>query len=262
MHQAIHQRILKAAADCFTQNGYAGTSVKDICQVAGVAPATLYRHFRNKQALFDAVELPVPFNGDENPRRRDILEAALDVFSRQGYHGTTMTEIASVAGVARATLYAQFPTKESLLSELLQEDPLDGLSTRFSEQAEQKPGAEPIKDLEAIAQQFLNLFQDDRKVALFRLVLVEGIRYAPLQRAYHQMIDSSIKIFSRFLKAAAPALKEPQFAAQIFVGSLIGFVLTQQVVPGMVLPVVSPEEIARQATAILINGVLFKQTLD
>jgi AcrR family transcriptional regulator len=260
MHKEIHQRILKAAAECFTQRGYAGTSVKDICQSAGVAPATLYRHFRNKQALFEAVELPDLSHGENNPRRKDILEAALDVFSRQGYHGTTMTEVASVAGVARATLYAQFPTKESLLSELLQENPVSGLTTRFSEQVKQEPGGEPAKDLEVIALQFLRLFQDSRKVALFRLVLVEGIRYAPLQRAYHQMINSSVRIFSRFLIAAEPALEDPQFVAQVFIGSLLGFVLTQQVVPGTILPICSPEEIARRTTALWLNGVAVDQS--
>lgn len=43
MQQEIHQRILKVGADCFSQNGYAGTSIKDICQVANVAPATLFK---------------------------------------------------------------------------------------------------------------------------------------------------------------------------------------------------------------------------
>lgn len=260
MYQEIHQKILKAAADCFTQRGYAGTSVKDICQAAGVAPATLYRHFRNKQALYDALELPELIGGEDNPRRRDILEAALDVFSRQGYHGTTMTEVASVAGVARATLYAQFPTKESLLSELLQENPVFGVTPHLTEQVKQEREADPIQELELITLQFLRLFQDNRRVALFRLVLVEGIRYAPLQRAYHQMISGSVKIFSRLLNSVEPKLDDSQFAAQMFIGSLLGFVLTQQVVPGTVLPVYTPEEIARRATTLLLNEVAVNQT--
>ncbi len=41
-------RALDAALRLFAENGFGGTSVRDLCQMAGVQPATLYAHFPTK----------------------------------------------------------------------------------------------------------------------------------------------------------------------------------------------------------------------
>jgi AcrR family transcriptional regulator len=51
--------------------------------------------------------------------RSQILEAALRLFSHQGYRGTSIRDIASAAGVSTGNLYHQFPDKESLFRTLL-----------------------------------------------------------------------------------------------------------------------------------------------
>ncbi|HTX67988.1 MAG TPA: TetR family transcriptional regulator [Thermoleophilia bacterium] len=46
--------ILEEAARQFAARGYRNTRVADICEALGIAPRTLYSHFRTKQALFVA----------------------------------------------------------------------------------------------------------------------------------------------------------------------------------------------------------------
>lgn len=48
-------RILDAAEALFAARGYAGTSVRDIANAVGLNPASLYNHFANKEALYEAV---------------------------------------------------------------------------------------------------------------------------------------------------------------------------------------------------------------
>ena len=48
-------------------------------------------------------------------RRAQILRAALEVFSRRGFHGATIREIASTAGLAEGTIYLYFPSKQDVL---------------------------------------------------------------------------------------------------------------------------------------------------
>jgi len=48
-------------------------------------------------------------------RRQQILEAALDLFPRQGFHRTSTRQIAQAAGVAEGTIFNYFPTKRDLL---------------------------------------------------------------------------------------------------------------------------------------------------
>ncbi len=48
-----------------------------------------------------------------------ILEAALRLFSEQGYRGTSIREIAEAAGLSTGNLYHHFPDKEALFRTLL-----------------------------------------------------------------------------------------------------------------------------------------------
>lgn len=52
-------------------------------------------------------------------RRRQLLDVARDVFASQGFHATSMDEIAIAAGVTKPVLYQHFPSKRSLYVELL-----------------------------------------------------------------------------------------------------------------------------------------------
>jgi AcrR family transcriptional regulator len=52
-------------------------------------------------------------------RRSQLLTAALLVFSGDGYHGTSMNDVAVAAGVTKPVLYQHFPSKQSLYLELL-----------------------------------------------------------------------------------------------------------------------------------------------
>ena len=47
--------ILKAAQRLFSEKGYHGVSIDEIARKVDVSPAILYRHFKSKQVLYDAV---------------------------------------------------------------------------------------------------------------------------------------------------------------------------------------------------------------
>jgi AcrR family transcriptional regulator len=51
--------------------------------------------------------------------RQKILDAALGAFSRRGFHETRMEDIAALAGVAKGTLYYNFPSKADLFAALV-----------------------------------------------------------------------------------------------------------------------------------------------
>lgn len=54
-------------------------------------------------------------------RRQQLLEVALEVFSRRGFHQTSMNDIADAAGVTKPVLYQHFGSKRDLFLELLRE---------------------------------------------------------------------------------------------------------------------------------------------
>jgi AcrR family transcriptional regulator len=48
-------RILDAAEDLFAEKGYSATSLGDVADRVGIRSPSLYNHFRNKEALYEAV---------------------------------------------------------------------------------------------------------------------------------------------------------------------------------------------------------------
>jgi TetR/AcrR family transcriptional regulator len=52
-------------------------------------------------------------------RRHQLLEAALEIFSRKGFDGTTTKEVAATAGVTEAIIFRHFPTKLALYTAVL-----------------------------------------------------------------------------------------------------------------------------------------------
>ena len=54
-------------------------------------------------------------------KRRAILDAAIRVFARQGYHATRVSDIADEAGVAYGLVYHYFRSKEAVMTELFTE---------------------------------------------------------------------------------------------------------------------------------------------
>lgn len=73
-------RILEAAVQLFSRQGYSGSSTHEIARLAGVSEVTVFRHFSRKRDLFWAAaesrlrrirmsrELRNRLEGDENPR--------------------------------------------------------------------------------------------------------------------------------------------------------------------------------------------------
>ena len=70
-----------------------------------------------------------PDRGEVAPRRRRlpagerraaILDAALEVFARHGYHAASIDDIAGTAGVSKALIYEHFPSKRHLHAALLE----------------------------------------------------------------------------------------------------------------------------------------------
>jgi TetR/AcrR family transcriptional regulator, fatty acid metabolism regulator protein len=54
-------------------------------------------------------------------RRRQILDAAVRVFARQGFHACRVSDIAREAGVAYGLVYHYFDSKDQVLNELFME---------------------------------------------------------------------------------------------------------------------------------------------
>ena len=53
--------------------------------------------------------------------KQEIIEAALDLFSVQGFEATSVSQIADAVGIRKASLYSHFESKQAILDALVQE---------------------------------------------------------------------------------------------------------------------------------------------
>lgn len=49
------QKIMDVSLDLFSQKGFSAVSIRDICARVGIKESSVYYHFKNKQAIFDAL---------------------------------------------------------------------------------------------------------------------------------------------------------------------------------------------------------------
>ena len=54
-------------------------------------------------------------------RRRQILDASIECFAREGFHRTSMAQIIAKAGVSAGTIYLYFSSKEEIIEAIAEE---------------------------------------------------------------------------------------------------------------------------------------------
>jgi TetR/AcrR family transcriptional regulator, fatty acid metabolism regulator protein len=182
-------------------------------------------------------------------KRRVILDAAVRVFARQGFHTCRVADIADEAQVAYGLVYHYFSSKEQILDTLFLER-WDVMLAAIAE-ADAAP-LEPREKLRSIASFIADSYRHDPD--LMKVIIVEVTRAANTFGRTHlakirEAYDGIARIVGRAQQDGAfRAEIDAQLAAQAFYG-LIEQVLTSWIfgdgIPG------GPEELERVKTEIV-----------
>lgn len=140
--------------------------------------------------------------------RAAILDAALDVFSAQGFRGATVDQIAAVAGLSKPNLLYYFPSKEAmhnaLLSRLLDTwlDPLRDLN----------PDGDPLTEMLAYVHRKLQMSRDfPRESRLFANEIVQGAPriHAQLSTDLKNLVDDKTTLIQHWIEIGKIARVHP-----------------------------------------------------
>ncbi|MCL5677132.1 MAG: TetR/AcrR family transcriptional regulator [Firmicutes bacterium] len=227
-------RILEAALASFHEHGYEGSTMAAIARRAGVTAAALYHYFPGKRDLFEALGRPdLDFPSPRiEARKREILQAALFVFSQKGYAGATMDDVAQAVGVSKAALYGYFASKEHLFSSVLSTTPvMADISELLNAKTREGVSSDPEALLLWVATRFLRMYRDPDRLNLVRIVLAEGGRNPEVSAAF---LTSAVERGSGLV---AEALERSGFGskarlrpmAQAWVGMLFSWVVLNRV---------------------------------
>jgi AcrR family transcriptional regulator len=154
-------------------------------------------------------------------KRRNILDAAVRVFARQGFHSTRVSDIADEAGVAYGLVYHYFKSKDEVLNELFTER----WSLLLAAIEEADAGSQtPREKLGAVAGFIVDSYRHDPE--LMKVIIVEVTRAAnsfgrthlpEIRRAY----DSITKIVAEGQEVGAfRGDIDPAFVSMSFYGAI------------------------------------------
>lgn len=164
----------------------------------------------NQQRLRGERELTAPKRTRiQTENRRIILSAALEVFSREGFRGATVDEIAQAAGMSKPNLLYYFPKKEDIYRDLLEGlldnwlDPLRNLD----------PAGDPAREIAAYIERKIELARDFPMES--RLFANEMIRGAPilmdvLEGALKPLVDEKAQVMRGWMDAGRLAQVDPK----------------------------------------------------
>lgn len=178
-------------------------------------------------------------SNDERTRRRRerILDAAFHVFSRSGYRDAAVDDIAREAETSKGGIYFHFPTKESILLELMGST-ADRLIAKVVRTVDAQPGSDPVVRAAAAIDAVLAIFAGHRSMA--RLLLVDGLGAGTLFRTETlRLHDRFVRLIASYLDAAiadgAIAPLDTRVAATAWFGALhelvIGWLVADQPEP-------------------------------
>lgn len=153
-------------------------------------------------------------------KRAAIMAAATSLFAQSGYAGASLAKIADAAGVSKATLFKQFPTKAELFEAMVGEQwtPADELQGPV-------PIGDPRAGLVQIGRRYVALLTRPGMVELFRLVIAEAPRFPELGKAHFELGKQPFwRSVRDYLRAEAAGgnvvLQNPDMAATQFLGMI------------------------------------------
>jgi TetR/AcrR family fatty acid metabolism transcriptional regulator len=137
-------------------------------------------------------------------KRERILDAAVRVLAKKGFHSTRVSEVAKAAGVADGTIYLYFKSKDALLVSLF-EDRVERLLS-FLEAELPRSGTASDK-LRRIIELQLGLLEDERDLAEVLTVI--------LRQSTKLMKKYAAPKFNAYLDAIARVVSEGQSAGEL-----------------------------------------------
>ena len=155
-------------------------------------------------------------------KRRLILDAAITVFARQGFHHCRVSDVADEAGVAYGLVYHYFDSKEQMLNELFLERwqiMLDAIA-----EIDARDQLTPREKLHQVAGFIIDSYRHEP--ALMKVIIVEVTRAAnSFGRLHLEKIREAYARIAEIVESARRAgdFKQDisaQFAAMCFYGAI------------------------------------------
>ncbi|HST04925.1 MAG TPA: TetR/AcrR family transcriptional regulator [Chloroflexia bacterium] len=198
---------------------------------------------------------------DYEARRQQIIEGALQVFSRDGYEKATNIDIARAAKIkSPGLIYHYFKDKADLFRQVVEER---ANVLQFLLRSDDMMDREPREVLTEFARNLVTTLDNRTSVPMFKMMLGESIRRPAVAAMFNQIGPwRAFRFLSRYLEHQMDLGKlrrmDPGAAVRCLVGPLLAFVLTREVFVQADSATLSPETMVETAVSVFLEGMEIK----
>ena len=190
-------------------------------------------------------------------KREAMLDAAQVCFLESGYTSTSVDEVASRAGVSKATIYAHFNSKDDLFNAIICrrcDDQAEGLSSLALPQ-----GNDARTLLTTIAQRLLTLFLSPEVMGIYRMVIAEAPRHPELARIWYDAGPMRgkarlVELFEQMKARGLLAYDDAPRVVDMFVGTLRGECFHRDLINLPPNPIFSPDTTVAAAVDLMLKA--------
>lgn len=213
-------------------------TMDELAAAAGVTARTLYRLFGSRQALLrEAGCAPTP------DTRELILDAALELVGRHGLAELSMEELASLAGVSRATLYRLYPGKAALFGALVRAySPWEAIATAI----DALPDGRPEEVMPAVGRAMADALEGRTGLLLrivFELVKGDPDTAGGAQRGMARGLPDLAGYLSVQMEAGRLRRMHPVLAIQLLAGPIVAHLLTRPLAEAVIGPTMTSAQV-------------------
>jgi len=189
-------------------------------------------------------------------RQEQILQAAIEVFSQNGFRGTTLRQLAHQAGVSEAMIYYHFPSKEALYDAILKKKIEASRHLFFPEQAGQQKGDQEV--FRTVVGNFLQ--QHARDDTFMRMLLFSALEGHDLAQKF---VQGPMREFYGFLGCYLEGRMrqndfktiDGQLAARLLMGMVIYFTLMRVIFKDPVIQEIDLTELTKTIVDLFCCGI-------
>jgi AcrR family transcriptional regulator len=189
-------------------------------------------------------------------RRQDILAAAMQLFAKKGFRGTTTKDLVAQAEVNEAIIFRHFSTKEDLYRAILEEKMKQRDTSKFEELMRLAQSGDDSKFLEAVGMTMLTRHEED--TTFLRLLLFSALEGHELSDMFLESMPErdplSAYIQNRIDKGIFRAV-DPQLASRAFVGMFFNFIQGQEIFGLKKKRTFDRDEVVRAFVSIFLTGM-------
>jgi AcrR family transcriptional regulator len=117
----------------------------------------------------------------DTAKRQQIMDGARRVFLQDGFDGASIGDIVRAAGVSKGTLYAYFPSKDTLFEALVTEDRRKQAEVLFTLDENDRDVARVLRRL---GQTFLDMLLSPASLDFLRVVIGAAAKFPGIGKAY------------------------------------------------------------------------------